>query len=458
MSGWMRSLASGFRPRTLVGQTILFVAASLFVVQAIGVGLVYLAQRNQWLTVAAAPGVIAVLETLDQRSNLNPTNRQRLLRGILTSPAAPPRRGEDAPAIAERAMDMFHSAGVNPLQVRAAINRPPPRPRLRPILFGRADGPPRGGRVQVQLSVQMAPDRWLTVFTRAAPIDQPIIPRALAQTLFLYLMVLVPLVWFMRRLADPLRSLAAATKRVGTPDGFTHVPVEGSQDVRGLAASFNAMQDRIRSMLEEKDHMLGAIGHDLRTPLTALRVRVESVPEGPDRDRMIATIDDMRQMLDDILALARIGRDREPAQKVDLGALVEAAIDDFLETGANVSLDEDMPRAIVNVHPRGIRRAVNNLVDNALKYGTSAEVSLRVQDNRAIIAVADRGPGIAPERVEEMMQPFTRMESSRSRDTGGAGLGLAIVRAIASSESGHFTLANRSEGGLVASLSLPLAP
>jgi signal transduction histidine kinase len=456
MSWSPRSLLSGFRPRTLVGQTILFVAATLFVVQAIGVAFLYVAQRDQWLTVAAAPGVIVVLETLDQRSNMNPVNRLRLQRGVQTSAMPPPRQGEDAPAVAARAMEMFHSAGVNPLEVRASINRPPPRPRVGRMLFGRANGPPRGPRLQVQLNVQMAPDRWLTVFSRAAPIDQPIIPQALVRTLFLYLMVLLPLVWFMRRLADPLRSLAAATARVGTPDGFKPVPEVGPVDVRGLAASFNAMQDRIRSMLEEKDHMLGAIGHDLRTPLTALRVRVESVPEGADRDRMIATIDDMRQMLDDILALARIGRDREPPQKVDLSALVEAAIDDLLETGAKVVLDEDLPRAIVNVHPRSIRRAVTNLVDNAVKYGESAEVSLRIADGRAIIQVADHGPGIDPARVEEMMQPFTRMEGSRSRDTGGAGLGLAIVRAIASSESGQFTLANRPEGGLVASLSLPL--
>lgn len=456
MSWSPRSLLSGFRPRTLVGQTILFVAASLFVVQAIGVGLLYFSQRAQWLTVAAAPGVIVVLETLDQRSNMNPANRLRLQRGVQTSKTPPLHQGEDSPAIAARAMEMFHTAGVSPLAVRASINRPPPRLRARAALFGRADGPPRGPRVQVQLSVQVAPDRWLTVFTRAAPIDQPIIPRALAQTLFLYLMVLVPLVWFMRRLADPLRSLTAATTLVGTPEGFRHVPEEGSQDVRALAASFNQMQDRIRSMLEEKDHMLGAIGHDLRTPLTALRVRVESVPEGPDRDRMVATIDDMRQMLDDILALARIGRDREPPQRVELSALVEAAIDDFLETGASVTLNDDMPRAIVNVHPRAVRRAVTNLVDNAVKYGRSVEVSLRIAEGRALIEVADQGPGIDPSRIEEMMQPFTRMEGSRSRDTGGAGLGLAIVRAIASAESGQFTLSNRPGGGLIACFSLPL--
>lgn len=455
MSWRPRSLLAAFRPRTLAGQTILVVAISLFVVQAIGAGFYYIAQRNQWLTVAAAPGVILILETLDQRRPSTP-ERTRLQRGLQLSVTTPKMEGEEAPAVAARAMELFQTAGVRPVSVRASIGRPASRQQLR-RLWGDSDlRPQRPQRVSVQLSVEVTPKHWVTVFTRAAPVDQPILQRFLVPTAFLYGMVLIPLVWFTRRLADPLRALAAATTRVGTPEGAAPVPEVGPDDVRGLAASFNAMQDRIRSMLEEKDHMLGAIGHDLRTPLTALRVRVESVPEGPDRDRMISTIDDMRQMLDDILTLARIGRDREPPQKLDLGALAEAAIDDFVDTGANVTIDEDMPRAVVSVHPRNVRRALNNLVDNALKYGGNAQVSLRVEDGRAILSVADNGPGIAPDRMDDMMQPFTRMEESRSRDTGGAGLGLAIVRAIASSESGQFTLANRPEGGLVAQLSLPL--
>jgi len=454
MSLSVRALPLFLRPRTLAGQTILVVAASLFVVQLIGVSFYYLAQRNQWLTVAAAPGVIVILEALDQRRTPVTIDRIRLQRGVQITDTPPPADGEDAPNVAERAMDMFRSAGVVPLEVHAAINQTTANAATRSALGGETQR--RQQRVRVQLRVKVAADRWMTVFSRAAPIDQPIMQRFMVPTLFLYGMVLIPLVWFTRRLADPLRALASATTRVGTPEGAPPVPEVGPDDVRGLAVSFNAMQDRIRSMLEEKDHMLGAIGHDLRTPLTALRVRVESVPEGHDRDRMIATIDDMRQMLDDILSLARIGRDREPPQKVDLGSLAEAAIDDFLETGAQVTLDEDMPRAVVNVHPRSIRRALTNLVDNAIKYGGSADVSLRIDGARAILVVTDPGPGIAPDRIEEMMQPFTRMEGSRSRETGGAGLGLAIVRAIASSEAGQFTLTNRTEGGLIAELILPL--
>lgn len=452
MSERLRSLADWLRPRTLAGQTILVVAASLFVMQLIGFVVYYATQRNQWVTVAAAPGVIRILEVLDPRDRDEDTDRNRL-RGVLVTNRAPPMIGQDEPDIAARASELFQTAGLRPLVVRAAIAERQPR-QLPRILRPRDDN--RAPRIQVQLSVQLRADQWITVFSRAAPIDQPLLQRIVVQTLFMYGIVLIPLVWFTRRLAAPLRALTAATARVGTPEGAAPVPESGPQDVRQLANSFNAMQDRIRSMLEEKDHMLGAIGHDLRTPLTALRVRVETAVDGADRDRMVKTIDDMQKMLDDILSLARVGREREPPQRVDLSALADAALDDFEDTGAPVERGE-MPRAVVLVHPRAVRRALTNLVENAIKYGHRAIVSLRIEAQTVILAVADEGPGIPEDRIEDMLQPFTRLEASRSRDTGGTGLGLAIVRAVASAEAGRLRLANRPGGGLVAELVLPLA-
>ena len=453
MSERLRSLAGWLRPRTLAGQTILVVAASLFVMQLIGFVVYYATQRNQWVTVAAAPGVIRILEVLDPRDRDEDTDRNRL-RGVLVTNRAPPMIGQDEPDIAARASELFQTAGLRPLVVRAAIAERQPR-QLPRILRPRDDN--RAPRIQVQLSVQLRADQWITVFSRAAPIDQPLLQRIVVQTLFMYGIVLIPLVWFTRRLAAPLRALTAATARVGTPEGAAPVPESGPQDVRQLANSFNAMQDRIRSMLEEKDHMLGAIGHDLRTPLTALRVRTETaVEDAGDRDRMVKTIVDMQKMLDDILSLARVGREREPPQRVDLAALANAAIDDFEDTGAPVERDE-MARAVVLVHPRAIRRALANLIENAVKYGGHASVSLRVEGQYAILAVTDAGPGIPDDRIEDMLQPFTRLEASRSRDTGGTGLGLALVRAVASAESGRLRLSNRPQGGLLAELALPLA-
>jgi signal transduction histidine kinase len=452
MSGILGKLTGWMRPRTLAGQTILVVALSLAFVQLIGFSLYYLAQRNQWITVAAAPGVIRILEALDPRERTPAWQRARAARTLIVTPQVPVMTGKEAPEIATRAAELFRSAGMVPLDVRAALDEPQRRNR-RLRLF--AAERPQAPRLQVQLSVQLQADQWVTVYTRSAPVAQPIAQRMIVQTLFLYGMVLIPLVWFTRRLAAPLRALTSATARVGTPEGAQPVPEIGPEDVRRLAASFNAMQQRIRSMLEEKDHMLGAIGHDLRTPLTALRVRVETAAEGADRDRMVATIDDMQKMLDDILSLARVGRDREPPQRVDLSALADAALDDFEDMGVPV-VRGDLPRAVVNVHPRAIRRALTNLIENAVKYGDRAHVSLRIESGRAILSVADEGPGIPEDRIEEMLQPFTRIESSRSRDTGGTGLGLAIVRAVASAENGQLVLRNGAERGLIAELSLPI--
>jgi signal transduction histidine kinase len=216
------------------------------------------------------------------------------------------------------------------------------------------------------------------------------------------------------------------------------------------------MHERIRTNLEEKDQMLGAIGHDLRTPLTALRLRVESVEDDNDREKMVATIDDMQNMLDDILSLARVGQDREPQQTVDLASLVEAVAEDHEDAGASITLAE-LPRTLVRVHPRTIRRAIGNLIDNAAKYGSHATISLSRIGPDVSVVIDDAGPGIDPARVEEMLQPFTRLESSRNRETGGTGLGLAIVKAIAIAEGGRLALVNRPEGGLRATFTLPVA-
>lgn len=451
-------LTEWLRPRTLAGQTILVVAASLFAVQLIGFSVYYVTQRNQWITIAAAPGVIRILEALDTRESPQSRQRFRAGRSLTISATPPPQTGQDSPQIAMRAAELFQSAGLTPLAVRATLSqfeRDPRRPPSRLLLPPRQEG--RQPRLQVQLSVQIRPDRWATVYTRAAPVAQPIFRQIVVQSLFLYGIVLIPLVWFTRRLAAPLRALNNATARVGTPEAAPPVPEVGPDDVRRLAASFNQMQDRIRSMLEEKDHMLGAIGHDLRTPLTALRVRVETAAEGADRERMIATIDEMRKMLDDILSLARAGRDREPPQRVDLASLIDATLDDFEDLGVPVERS-DMPRTIIVAHPRAVRRALTNLIENAVKYGDRAHVALRVAKGRAIVSVKDDGPGIPEDRIEEMFMPFTRMEGSRSRDTGGTGLGLAIVRAIASAEAGSLQLRNHPKGGLIAEFSLPVAP
>jgi signal transduction histidine kinase len=188
--------------------------------------------------------------------------------------------------------------------------------------------------------------------------------------------------------------------------------------------------------------------------LAALRVRIESVEDDDDRNRMADTIDEMNRTLDDILSLARLGRPSEPATEVDLSALVDAVVEDFRDLGMDVTFVE-APRLRMHLRSSLMRRAVRNLIENAVKYGGNAEVSLVSTPNEAQILVCDNGPGIPPDRVPEVFEAFTRLEGSRNKETGGIGLGLALARAIVREAHGDIRLENRPEGGLAATITLP---
>jgi signal transduction histidine kinase len=267
--------------------------------------------------------------------------------------------------------------------------------------------------------------------------------------------VLLPVLWIGRRISRPLRSLALAARRF-TP-GEVDVPIEedGPQDLREVVAAFNALRLRVTAMLDEKDRMLGAIGHDLRTPLAALRVRIESVEDEADRTKMADTIMEMDRTLDDILSLARLGRPSEPLTEVDLSALVDAVVEDFRDLGAPVTFDEETPRLQLRLRPSLMRRAVRNLIENAIKYGVSADVRIVADTRQVEIVVADQGPGIPEDRLSDVFDPFTRLETSRNRDTGGVGLGLALAHAIIADAGGSIRLQNRAGGGLDATILLP---
>ena len=254
----------------------------------------------------------------------------------------------------------------------------------------------------------------------------------------------------------PLKALTRSARQFAETGSADPVAAGGPGDLRDLTAAFNDMRARLLAMLDEKDRMLGAIGHDLRTPLASLRVRAESVEDEGERARMAETIEEMSRMLDDILALARAGRSLEEPQKVDLSALADAVVEDFIELGSPVDL-EDGPRIVAPVRAQLVRRAVRNLIENAVVYGNRAHVRVEQSGGEVRIVVRDEGPGIDPERIEEMLQPFTRLEGSRNRETGGAGLGLALVRAIMAEHKGRLALTNHPDGGLEAVLGFPEA-
>ena len=229
----------------------------------------------------------------------------------------------------------------------------------------------------------------------------------------------------------------------------------GPSDLRNAILAFNAMNARVVNLLEEKDRTLGAIGHDLRTPLASLRIRAESVEPAEDRERMIATIEEMTATLEDILTLARSGRSRETFERADVSELPRSVAEDYRELGQPVTFDADAPH-LLEVQPNLLRRAIRNLLDNALKYAGAAEIEVSGGKQAVTIAVRDRGPGLPPQELERVSGAFYRGEPSRNRETGGAGLGLSIAQAVADAHGGKLTFANREGGGLIASIELPI--
>ncbi|MEM8697396.1 MAG: HAMP domain-containing sensor histidine kinase [Pseudomonadota bacterium] len=446
-------------PKSLFGQLMLLVALALFVAQAINFAMLVRAGERLRFAEAAGP-VVARIVTAAERveAGLPVRGQHSRRRGMMNLDAESAVRTESHlrhSTYEQRLASALETNGFTPDSVEVgrvdiAAMRLPRRLERRMERMERGP-PPEIFRVAVQLEN----GRWLNSWMRVRPAGIGALVSIIAQTVILYGVLLLVLFLFARRVSRPLRSLTGAVREFSDGNADTVVPVEGPRDVAGLIEAFNAMQVRIAAMLGEKDHMLGAIGHDLRTPLAALRIHAENVEDQAERARMVETIADMTETLDDILSLARLGRPNAEAEPLDLTALVDSAIEDFRDVGAAVTL-ETGERTVVDGRANLLKRAIRNLIDNAVRYGESAAVRVRREGNTALVEVDDIGPGIDATALEAVFEPFARLEESRNRAQGGSGLGLALARAIVREHGGDLTLGNLPETGLRATVSLPL--
>lgn len=452
-------------PNSVAGRTALAVILALVLTQAVS-ALIYLTDRgggppvhNVRVLTERVAAIVQLFETTP------PTERDRVARALddpvlgvkwrMEAPRKPAeRRGPGPLDYLERRLRI--ALGDRDRQRRIVVEMRVDRPPLTPP-------PPAGMEMHdmmrahsdLRIAVSLSDGSWLYLFT-GDPADGPFRVLRFAMWMAGVVGVVALLSWWAaRRLTAPLARFAAAAERLGIDPEAPELPEDGPNELRAATRAFNAMQARLARFVADRTQMVAAMSHDLRTPLTRLRLRAELVDDEDMQRRMLADLDEMQAMIDATLAFARDDAKREPRGPVDLAAMLQSLCDDRADAGQNATYEGPLHLTVYG-RPVALRRALANLIDNALAYGGAARVTLRAAAGGGGVAeVADNGPGIPPDQLEKVFQPFYRVDASRSRDTGGVGLGLSTARTILRGHGGDVTLANRPEGGLTATAFLP---
>ncbi len=304
-------------------------------------------------------------------------------------------------------------------------------------------------------SVQLPDGSWLnfsvaTLRLASAP-DHSVLGSLTAMALG----ILLVSVFLVRSVTAPLRSLSTAADRIGIDAASPDLPQAGPREVRLAATAFNRMQARIKRLIDDRTQTLAAVSHDLKTPITRLRLRAHFVSDDDLRQTIESDLDEMEAMIQSTLDFLRGDASGEEIKRVDIGTVIETVCDHLVDSGHDVVLRAGT-HAPLSCRPLALKRAFSNLVENAVKYGTRARVSLAKQADELIVTIDDDGPGIPTAELDRVFDPFYRLEVSRSRETGGTGLGLTVARSTIRAHGGDIQLANRSGGGLSVTVTLPM--
>jgi len=475
-------------PRSLFGQTLLILLLGLAVSHAIGAW-IYAGAREQAVRAVGGFAAAQRVANLSRLVEEAPAGWRPRIVAALSDPtfrvSLSTRPPGQLPANADGAAKVIEDYVRQQLadrperQVRAAVfeptgtpgrapsgspfnHRPPSGPMggmggmhgmgamMHPMM-----GPNFGVWRGLQVAVKLNDGQWLS-FTTALPQGAPSVSWQFFISMGLMgLIVLAVSVWAVRRVTAPLGMLSAAADRLGRDVSAEPLAEAGTSEMQRAARAFNRMQERLRRLVESRTQMLAALSHDLRTPLTLLRLRAEEVDDSDERDKMLGTIAQMDDMIGTTLAFARDEVRAEPRRRVDVAALLASIVDDMADAGLPVTMTPAAP-LIHECQPGALKRAITNLLDNAVKYGKRAQAAITTTAKTIEITIDDEGPGIPDAELPRVFQPFYRVEDSRNRDTGGTGLGLAITQSIVQAHGGELTLANRPGGGLRALIKLPL--
>jgi signal transduction histidine kinase len=457
-------------PKSLFGQTLLILLAGLVISHAVGWWL-FTADREEAVRAVGGFAAAQRITNLTRLVQDTPrTERERIVRAlsdqtflVALSSRPPPLPASDGSPVARAIEDFLASELALPPARRPLVFAPPlPGPgfpgRRRmghgPMMPGFGAFGPFGAFRELQVAVPLPDSQWLS-FATALPASGPAFSRQFLLSVgIMAIIILVVSIWAVRRVTAPLASLSTAAERLGNDLNAPPLAESGTVEMRQASHAFNTMQARLRGLIENRTRMLAAISHDLRTPLTLLRLRTENVADAHEREKMISTIAEMDAMIAATLQFARDEATAEQRRRTDLSALLASVVDDFADSGVPVTMQPAQP-IVAACRPDALKRALINLIDNAVKYGGSARAAIGSAQAGVEITIDDDGPGIPEPELTRVFQPFYRVEGSRSRETGGIGLGLAIALSVVEGQGGTLTLSNRPEGGLRASIRLP---
>lgn len=443
----MKRFCARWLPGSLFGRIVLLLTVGLIGAQITGAS-IHLSERFRLLSTTISGEFAQQIKAVHQTMNQQPTAARTSLAASLSTPRLQLALVPQPPAGSVTNKKLTQSSLAGEFEQRLADV-------LGPHVRWQMVQAPQAGSFKFDVMLALSDGQWLQVKGEPPPevFGQPW--HALMGLSFMLLVIVVLVVVVARSTVRPLTRLANAAHGVAEDLKHPPLPEEGPSEVREAARAFNTMQKRIREGIEERERFLAAVSHDLKTPVTRLRLRAEMLTDVRLRDDIVHDVNEMQQLIDDALAYLRGHSVDEPSQPIDLVALVESVADDFSHQQEVCVSSPDSLR--FTGKPMALQRALRNLVDNAIKYGQRAHITLKEQAGNVVLIVEDVGQGVPDEQLDAVFEPFFRVESSRCRDTGGTGLGLAIVRLVAQSHGGTVRLANRPEGGLRAEMVLPVA-
>jgi len=442
-------------PRNLGARMTALLLAALLLAQLVSLG-IFLVDRRSFMRdvveeslTSRLPAVVRALRDLSpgSRDEVLAALGSRWSRYAVGDAALASAGADDLPAMAER---IDHALGLSGGATHLALTAPETASLLGPASRVASDA-----AAVLQVSVPLGDGRWLNI-------ERPIYPawwhfawRMGLPLLVSALAVLLTAALMARRITRPLAQLADSAERLGRGETVPALPERGPDDVARTVRAFNLMSERLQRFVDDRTRMLAAVSHDLRSPITALRIRAEMIGDDTTRERIVRSLDEMHGMVEATLGFARAEAQTEETREIDLAGLMRDVAGDADPAGGRVRLQVPVGPLWYRCRPIAMSRALRNVIDNALRYGGSAAVTLRTNGGGIVVTVEDEGPGIEPSMLEKAFEPFFRIEPSRSGETGGHGLGLAITRTIVHSHGGRIELENRSEGGLRVVIRLP---